>query len=105
VQLSRLRFGVNQLNINKRYNNDVVLCLHCSCPETKIHFLLECPLYFELREKYIFKFYRQKSTFQPLLFLMQNTRESVTRSVAMFIFYALKERDIIMTIRASFHDY
>jgi hypothetical protein len=102
---ARLRFGVNQLNINKRYNNDVVLCLYCSCPETEIHFLLECPLYSELREKYIFKFYRQKGNFQPLLFLMQNTRESVTRSVAMFIFYALKERDTIMTRSTSLHDY
>jgi hypothetical protein len=94
---ARFRFGVNQLNINKRFTNDLVLCPSCACPETETHFLLECPLYSELREKYIFKFYRQANNFQPLLFLMQNTRESVTRSVAMFIFYALKEREIRIT--------
>jgi hypothetical protein len=89
---SRLRFGMNQLNCNKRYAIDSAFCPFCNCPETEVHFLLECSIYLELRKKYLHKFYK-KTAFQPLTFLLQNDNEIVTRSVAMYVFYALKERE------------
>jgi hypothetical protein len=92
----RLRFGVNQLNSNsKRFTKESDACPFCLVSETELHFLLFCPVYTALRQKYIHKYYRYNAfnRAEPMSFLLHNSSEYITRSVSMFIFYALKERE------------
>ena len=67
-------------------------CPFCDELETEIHFLIKCPIYAKLREKYIYKHYRNYNI-PALLFLLQNDNKFVTRDVAMFIFYAFRSRE------------
>jgi hypothetical protein len=89
------RLGVNVLNINNRYNNRSKLCPFCEVIEDENHFLLKCPKYNALREKYIFKYCR--SDFEKsLTFLVANEDMFITRSVAMFLYYAFKAREELL---------
>ena len=53
--LIRLRFGINELKVNKRYGSDNVTNKNCSfCPgplEDESHFLYHCPVYSAIRQK------------------------------------------------------
>jgi hypothetical protein len=86
------RLGVNVLNVNNRYNHRSKLCPFCEAVEDERHFLLKCPKYNTLREKYMLKHSRNVSE-TPLSFLLQNENMFVTRSVAMFLYYAFKARE------------
>ena len=89
----RFRLGIIDININKRYAAENVskLCPFCSYTEDELHVLLYCKKYTDLRERFLSKLcisVHQSS----LLFLLQNENPVVTRSVAMFVHYALKRR-------------
>ena len=86
------RLGVNVLNVNNRYNNRSKLCPFCETVEDERHFLLKCSKYNTLREKYISKYYKSGSE-TPMALLLQNDNMNVTRSVAMYLFYAFKTRE------------
>lgn len=90
--LVKLRIGVSELNVNNRYTNRSNLCPFCEAVENENHFLFYCPKYKDLREKYIVKYIKNAHN-APLIFLLQNENAFVTRSVAMYIFYALKLRE------------
>ena len=83
-----LRLGVNVLIINNRYNDRSKLCP----VENERHFLLKCPKYNVLREKYISK-YCINSSETPLALLLQNDNIYVTRSVAVYLYHAFKDRE------------
>ena len=67
-------------------------CPFCDELDTEMHFLIKCPMYAKLREKYILKHYKNNNI-PPLPFLLQNNNKFVTRDVAMFIFYAFRSRE------------
>jgi hypothetical protein len=92
---TRFRLGVNELNANRRYQNCSKLCPFCEKVENEIHFLLECPKYVDLRERYINRFFVHLNT-TSLSSLLQNDNIYTTRSVAMYLFYALKERERLL---------
>ena len=52
-----MRLGINDLGINKRYGQTSDLTSKCKfCPnkiEDEVHFIFDCPLYYDVREKYI----------------------------------------------------
>ena len=83
---------MNTLNVNNRYNNRSKLCPFCDAVEDERHFLLKCPKYNVLREKHIAK-YCVNGSETPLAFLLQNENMYVTRSVAMYLYYAFKTRE------------
>jgi hypothetical protein len=90
----RFRLGVNDLNINKRFGSESNSCPLCaSRTEDELHFLLKCPAYQELRDKCIFKYCSNMHETIPLSFFVQNENMLITRSIAMFIHYALKKRE------------
>jgi hypothetical protein len=89
---ARFRVGMNQLNINKRYLDQPRTCSFCLNEETEIHFLLYCNAY-AMREKYIDKYCNYYNN-TSLKFLLQNTNAEVTKSVAMYIFYSMREREV-----------
>ena len=69
--LIRLRFGINELKVNKRYGSDNVTNKNCSfCPgllEDESHFLFHCPVYSAIRQKYIAEFTEMPRTLNQLL--------------------------------------
>lgn len=86
------RLGVNVLNANNLHQNCSKLCPFCEVVEDERHFLHTCPKYDILREKYILK-YSINGAETPLVLLLQSENMYVTRSVAMYIYYALKTRE------------
>ena len=85
------------MKINKRfvYNNSLdIRCPICGEIEDNLHFILQCEGYKPVRGKYIAR-YLQVNYPADVLFkrLFSNEITSVTRDVAMYIFYALKHRE------------
>ena len=95
--LTRLRFGINELKVNKRYGSDNVTNKNCSfCPgllEDESHFLFHCPVYSAIRQKYIAEFTEMPRTLNQLL---ETPSTFVSRKVAMYTFYALKCREKLL---------
>ena len=94
--MQRLRFGINELRVNKRYESQNIVNKNCAfCPgflEDEIHFLFHCPVYTTIRQKYIAEFTNQEVP--PLLkTLLEAPSAIVSRKVAMYTFYALKCRE------------
>ena len=90
----RFRLGVSDLNVNKRFGSESNYCPLCaSRTEDALHFLLKCLAYQELRDKYIPKYCTNMHETIPLTFFVQNENMSIIRSLAMFIYDALKKRE------------
>ena len=91
---TKFRLGINDLRPNKNYyyKDKGVDCPFCDEIENEIHFLLRCPKYAHLREKYINKHFKNSYN-PPLPFLLQNDDKYVTRDVAMFVHYAFCFRE------------
>lgn len=96
--LVRFRFGINELGVNKRYIMGNVLRTCPFCPdvlEDEHHFLLICPMYVEIRNKYLQPILYEDSTVQS--FLLDPSLE-ISRKIAMFIFYALNHREELLNV-------
>ena len=92
--LIRFRFGVNNLNNNKRYNNEVDSnCPWCEECENEYHFLLQCPVYEKLRKRYILRYLSKTPGRLACKNIMQCKHSDVIRSLAMYIYYALQLRE------------
>jgi len=89
----RFRFGINDLKVNRRFINSLTRdtkCPFCNDRESEEHFLLHCPLYRELRDKYIKRHYIISKGCTYLLQLSDNQK---SRDVAMYVYYALQIRE------------
>ena len=94
--LVRLRFGINEIKIDKRYVSQTIATENCIfCPgilEDETHFLFHCPVYTTIRQKYIAEFTDQEVP--PLLkTLLEAPSAVVSRKVAIYTFYGLKRRE------------
>ena len=99
--LIKLRMGVLPLNANRfRYaheNASKILCSFCETEiEDEVHFICFCPLYKELRQKYIHRYLQTEHSFTLLL---QCHEKSSNQNLAFFVFHARKKRDIYMLLR------
>ena len=90
--LTRFRLGINDLNINNRYNDNTKLCPFCENIENETHFLLQCTKYKLLREKYIWKHFNN-DIHVNVADILQKENKTILRDVAMYIYYALKLRE------------
>ena len=85
----RFHLGANVLNINKTFGSESNSCPLCaSRTEVALSVLLECPAYQELRDTCIPKYCTNIHETTPLTFFVQNENMSMTRSLAMVIYYA-----------------
>ena len=93
VALTRLRLGRNDLGVNA-FSTDKRLCPFCTdCIEDEKHFLLECDTYTEFRQKYLSYFVRYMNSMgSPFSFLINGKGYVKTKKVAMFIYYAMRQR-------------
>lgn len=68
-------------------------CRICNVLEDEFHFILECPLYLNLRRQYIPRYYFQNPSMFKLLELMSSLRKKYLRNLAIFVFKAFEERN------------
>ena len=93
--LLRFRLGVSPLKTHKyRHIARSMESLHCpfckNIPESEIHFLLVCPKYCEVREKYLpRKFFSRPTAFATTLLMASDKH---CRVLAWYIFEAFKKR-------------
>ena len=92
--LIRPRLGINKLGVNKRFQPENATKTCPFCPdvlEDEIHFLFICPVYADVRHKYL-EF--TNSDVEPSLnSVFENPNIA---KVSMFAFYALKDREDMM---------
>ena len=90
----RLRLGVNELNVNRWFEKDRTLkCPFCvNNVENEKHFFIDCPLYEDLRQKYLAP-YLHIAKLRNIGYLLDGRDISMLRNVSMFIHYALKMRN------------
>ena len=70
------------------------ICPYCeSLQEDEFHLLLVCPLYSELRSKYLPKYYTTHVNVEKFTNLMSTVNVNLTRNLAMYIYYAFKKRN------------
>ena len=90
---TRIRIGVADINNNKalidpQANTD---CPFCNKKEDETHFILECPIYADFRQKFIFRHWPNRTRDIKTIFQTDNTEAA--RGVSMFCYYALKRRE------------
>ena len=69
-------------------------CFYCeNCIEDEFHFVMTCPVYSEVRMKYIPNVYLTNANEESFYSLMSSSDRQIIRNIAMYIFYAFKERD------------
>lgn len=98
-QLARFRLSAHSLMIETgRYYGiprDYRHCPYCEgCVEDEVHFLLVCPLYSDIREKYIDNSYYSEITVENFYKLMSSSNTQTLRKLAMFLYYASIERNM-----------
>ena len=73
-------------------------CILCDLAEIEdeYHFVIVCSFYKEIRQKFIPGYYVRHPSMFKFVQLMAETRQSVQRKLAMFIFYAMELRDSAM---------
>ena len=101
IALSRLRVSAHRLRIETgRWERPPLAvatrkCYFCDNLEDECHFVLECPAYEELRERYIPYRFRCKSMYN-FIQLMSSEDSSVVCSLAAFIYKAFELRSNLL---------
>ena len=94
--LIKLRLGICEIGVNKRYQHTNTVNQNCPfCRnnlESEYHFLFKCPLYSNIRLKYIPTLTGGLSLKSVLT---DHTSDNM-RNIAMLIFYALKRREEVI---------
>ena len=97
--LSRLRVSSHRLSVESgRWvrPNSIPLserkCILCNTLEDEFHFVLECPIYDDLRKMYISKYYWRNPSMSKFIDLISSTSEGRIRKLSVYIFYAFKLR-------------
>ena len=68
-------------------------CLICNSLEDEFHFIFECPLYSDIRQKYIKKYYWKKPCIPKFTDLLQNNSITTVRKLSMFIYESFNIRN------------
>ena len=99
--LIKFRFGVSDIAVHAlRYNADkcrTQLCLLCGkSVDNEVHFVFKCPMFQDLRAKFIPpKYYNRPSEFR-LVLLMCCKNKNVIKNLAIFLYKAFKRQSEIL---------
>ena len=91
--------GILDIQVNKAFYDESIdtTCRTCQQgKEDEIHLLLKCPSYDYLRSKYIHKHWPDTTNLN-LKEMLNIQEEEKTRDIAMFIFYALKRKEYLLS--------
>ena len=98
--LTRFRLSSHDLAIERgRYENIARIdriCVFCNSNfvESEYHFLLACPFYRELRQRFLKPYYGHWPTLQKFDDLMCKSNKTVILNLAKFIYFAFKSRQL-----------
>ena len=95
--LSTFRMSGHNLMIEKGRHlgieRNLRLCPFCNnVIECEFHFVLVCPLYIDLRKRYIAKKFYLFPNFNKFNILMSNKDAVIIRNLAMYVYYATEKR-------------
>ena len=95
--MALFRCSSHNLMIEKGRHHDIHIedrnCIYCECVlENEFHFVLVCPLYNDIRLKYIDEFFRNDICYRKFCLLLSCKNESTIRKLAMYLFYAFECR-------------
>ena len=100
IALSRLRMSSHRLEVEMgrwvrpvRVPYDERKCRVCGLLEDEFHFLLECPVYRNLRNMYIKKYYYARPSMFKLMELFSTSNKKDIRNLATYVFKAFDERN------------
>ena len=98
--LSKLRVSSHRLQIEagrwvrpRRIPVNERKCTICQVVEDEFHFLIECPLYTELRRKYIPNYYYRRPSMLKLVELINTHNSRLLKKLGSFIYHAFKTRN------------
>lgn len=99
IALTKFRLSSHDLAIERgrfeNVNRDNRLCKHCNLNmvENEYHFLLVCPLYRDLRKKYLQNYYCHWPTLNKFDDLMRRNSKSTVLNLSKFLHFATKLRN------------
>ena len=76
-------------------------CKHCQILEDEFHFILECPLYSNIRTLYVKRYFYTRPNMFKLTELVSSNSKKQIRNLATFIFKAFEERNRILYINSN----
>ena len=98
--LSKLRVSSHRLQIEagrwvrpRRIPVNERKCTICQVVEDEFHFIIECPLYTELRRKYIPNYYYRRPSMLKLVELINTHNSRLLKKLGSFIYHAFKTRN------------
>ena len=103
IALTRFRLSSHRLEIERGRYFDIDRterkCKNCTqnTIENEYHFLLVCPLYEDLRRKFLKAYYCNWPTLNKFDKLMTTTNKSEIINLAKYIYYAMKLKNVIET--------
>ena len=71
-------------------------CQICNTIEDEFHFMLECPLYQELRQKYIKKYYWKRPNIIKFQELLSSENKNVLKNMSVFIQKSFMKRNSVV---------
>ena len=95
---SKFRFGVTNINTHyfryRQHNQGHLLCPYCKdAKEDEVHFVLNCPLYINIRKKFIKEqYYRNPNNFK-LKILFSSNHHGTIENLCHYLFIAFKIRE------------
>ena len=98
IALTQFRVSSHHLRIEKgRYENlprDERKCIHCrsNMIENEYHFLLICPVYYDLRKQYLKPYYCKWPTINKFNQLLECKNRKTVLNLSKYIYYASKRR-------------
>ena len=100
IAVSRFRLSAHRLGVESgRWHKPASIpynerkCRLCDSLEDEFHFLLECPLYSDLRKLYIKKYYWCHPNIIKFTELLSSENENVVRKLGLFIYKSFEERN------------
>ena len=96
---ARFRMGITKIRNNERFHHPLSSrkCLVCELDENEdeSHFLLKCPLYDDLRQRFLLRCWITLHSL-TVIDLIANDNPAVIKNTALFIYYALTLRESCM---------
>lgn len=99
IELAKFRCSAHRLAVEEgRYRNierEQRLCVYCnmSVVEDEYHFLLICPLYRELRVKYLPRYYYTWPNLNKFKSLLNTNKSILLKNMANFLYMAKQKRE------------
>ena len=100
TSLSRLRISSHRLEIEtgrwhkpEKTPRSERKCQLCNTLEDEFHFIFECPLYHDIRELHIKKYYWNRPNIPKFVELLNSSNTTVIKNLAMFVFKSFKKRN------------